>query len=248
MTSDPHLRTAGLARRFGDFTALDGVDITVPRGQLRGIIGPNGAGKTTLFNLLSGLLKPTAGEIWFDGLEITGLPAHRVARRGMARTLQIASAFESLTVLENAVGAVNGTKPLLTPLGSYHRDEPTRSRAMASLERVGIRDLADTRVGDLSHGDARLLELALAMASDPDLLLLDEPTAGLAPGEVDDLTDLIRDIAAEVTVLLVEHNMDVVMDVADRLTVLNQGTVLAEGTPAAIRENDRVRDVYFGRR
>lgn len=248
MTTDPHLRTADLTRRFGDYLALDGVDISVPRNELRGIIGPNGAGKTTFFNLISGLILPSAGRIWYDGEEITTLPAYRIARRGLARTLQIASAFESLSVLENAMGAVNGTKSVLSPVARFRRDQETRDRAMAALERAGLAHVAETRAGDLSHGDARLLELALAMATDPDLLLLDEPTAGLAPGEVHTITDLIEDLAGEMTVLLVEHNMDVVMEIADRLTVLNQGVILAEGTPAEIQTNEQVQDVYFGRR
>ncbi|MDX1747675.1 MAG: ABC transporter ATP-binding protein [Halobacteriales archaeon] len=247
MTTDVHLRTTGLTRRFGAFTALDGVDFTVSRNELRGIIGPNGAGKTTFFDLVSGLRRPSDGKIWFEGTDITGMPAHQISRRGISRTLQIASAFPSLTVLENVMGAVNGTKHLLSPVRRYRTEEAVRGRARSILDRVGLSDVSDRPVGELSHGDARVLELALALSSDPDLLLLDEPTAGLATGEIHMVTDLIADLAGDVTVLLVEHNMDVVMDVADRLTVFTNGRILAEGTPEAIRGDDRVRDVYFGR-
>ena len=243
----PVLKTVGLEKRFGDFAAVSGVDLRVERGELRGLIGPNGAGKTTLFDLVSGELAPTAGRVHFLGDDVTGVPAHLRARRGMARALQVASLFPSLSVEETLLGAIYGGRRVLDPVSSYRADEAGRERVGALVDRVGLDVSPAARVGTLAHPDRKLLEVAIALAGDPALLLLDEPTAGLSAGETAEMRALVDDLAGEVTVLLVEHDMDVVMAVADAVTVLHRGEVIADGTPGAIRDDERVRDVYFGR-
>jgi branched-chain amino acid transport system ATP-binding protein len=223
------------------------VNLAVPAGDLRAIIGPNGAGKTTLFNLITGELEHDSGTIRFAGEEISGLPPHRLFRRGMARTFQITSIFRRLTALEN----------VQTAFLSHHRRHYNifaaarriyRDEALAMLERVGLREQALKPSGILSHGDQRRLELAIALASAPRLLLLDEPTAGMAPRERHEIMALVATIAQEtgLTVVFTEHDMDVVFAVARRITVLHQGAVLAEGPPAEVRANADVQRVYLG--
>ncbi|MFB6172365.1 MAG: ABC transporter ATP-binding protein [Haloarculaceae archaeon] len=247
MSSDPLLRTAGLTRRFDEFTAVDGVDIAVDRGELRGLIGPNGAGKTTLFRLLAGDLAPSSGRVYLDGTDVTRWPAHRRARAGVARAFQVTTLFPGLSVRENVLGARNGQRRLLSPVRRYRDDEAGLAAVADLLSRVGLADRADVPVADLSHADAKTLELAVALAAAPDLLLLDEPTAGLAADETARIRDLIDDLRTEHTILLVEHDVDVVMGLADRVTVLHQGAVLAEGSPDDVRGDERVQQVYFGR-
>jgi len=245
--SEPLLRTEELRREFDGFVAVDDVDLAVERGALRGLIGPNGAGKTTLFRLLAGELEPTAGRVFLDGEDVTGWPAHRLARAGIGRAFQVTTLFPGLTVRENVLGAHNGQAQPLSPVARYRRDEAGLAAVEATLDRVGLADRTDERVADLSHADQKVLELALALATDPDLLLLDEPTAGLAADETRRVRNLVDDVRTEATILLVEHDMDVVMELADGITVLHQGRVLAEGTPDAVGADERVRQVYFGR-
>jgi branched-chain amino acid transport system ATP-binding protein len=240
------LRTEGLTRAFGSLVAVDRVDITVRRGELRSIIGPNGAGKTTFFRLIAGEVRPTAGRIWFDGRDITGLPQHRIARLGVAKSYQITNIFPRLTVLENVRVAAQGPARAFDFWSRADRRAEIRHHARAVLDRVGLGAKAHRLAAHLSHGEKRHLELAIALASDPLLLLLDEPTAGMSPEETEETMRLIRELAEGRTVVLVEHKMKVVMKVSDRITVLHQGQVLAEGTPDEIRANAAVQQTYLG--
>ena len=241
------LRTVGLRKRFGGIQAVNGVDLSVACGDLRAIIGPNGAGKTTLFNVITGDIAHDTGQIYFDGEDVSGVPPHGLCRRGMGRTFQITSIFRRLTALENVQTAFLSHHRrhfnLLVPARRLYREE-----ALAMLERVGLREQAAKPSGILAHGDQRRLELAIALASAPRLLLLDEPTAGMAPRERHEIMALVAKIAVDtgLTVVFTEHDMDVVFAVARRITVLHQGTVLAEGAPAEVRANPEVQRVYLG--
>ena len=241
------LQTIALRKRFGGVQAVSGVDLAVAPGDVRAIIGPNGAGKTTLFNLMSGALPHDSGRIYFEGEEISGVPPDALCQRGLGRTFQITSIFRRLSVFEN----------VQTACLSHHRRQFNvfrsarrlyRDEASALLARVGLGDQAERPSGVMSHGDQRRLELAIALAGHPRLLLLDEPTAGMAPRERHELMDLVAGIAADtgLTVVFTEHDMDVVFAVARRITVLHQGTVLAEGAPAEVRANREVQRVYLG--
>ena len=241
------LRTAGLKKHFGGVQAVGGVDLAVPAGDVRAIIGPNGAGKTTLFNLITGDLAHDSGAIYFNDEEVSGLRPHELCRRGMGRTFQITSIFRRLTALENVQTAFlthhRRHYNILARAKSLYRDE-----TFALLERVGLREQAAKPSGILAHGDQRRLELAIALASAPRLLLLDEPTAGMAPRERHEIMALVASIAREtgLTIVFTEHDMDVVFAVAKRITVLHQGAVLAEGPPADVRANAEVQRVYLG--
>ncbi|MFO1174188.1 MAG: ABC transporter ATP-binding protein [Paracoccaceae bacterium] len=230
------LEARGLTRHFGGLKAVDGVDMDLARGEIHALIGPNGAGKTTLVGLLAGRMPPQAGTIRFAGRDITRLPAHRRVRRGIGYTFQITQIFARLSVFDNVALAVQGRGV---------RRQLARETRLA-LERVGLQDRASEIAGDLSYGHQRLLELALGLALHPKLLILDEPTQGLAAGEIDAFKRLVASLAPATTVLLIEHNMEVVMDLADRITVLNFGRVLATGTPAAIRADPAVQAAYLG--
>jgi len=240
------LRTERLTRSFGSLLAVDRVDVTIRRGELRSIIGPNGAGKTTFFRLISGEMTPTAGRIFFDEREITGLPQHAVARLGIAKSYQITNVFPHLTVHENVRVAVQGHALAFNFWSRADRLTDVRDRAAGLLATVGLGAKAGRLAAHLSHGEKRHLEIGIALASDPALLLLDEPTAGMSPEETDETMRLIRELAAGRTVILVEHKMKVVMKISDRITVLHQGQVLAEGSPEEIRANDRVQQTYLG--
>jgi branched-chain amino acid transport system ATP-binding protein len=240
----PLLATEQLTRDFGSLIAVNAVDFAVQAGELRSIIGPNGAGKTTFFRLISGEMQPSSGHIRFQGQDITRLPQHRIARLGIAKSYQITNVFPHLTVLENVRVAMQGRA--FDFWSRADRLSEVRERAAALLSRVGLAGKASLLAAHLSHGEKRHLELAIALASDPVLLLLDEPTAGMSPEETEASVTLISELAAGRTVILVEHKMRVVMNISDRITVLHQGRVLAEGTPEEIRANHEVQQTYLG--
>lgn len=236
----PLLTTRGLSRSFGGLRAVDGVDFALMPGEIRAVIGPNGAGKTTFVSLVSGRIQPSSGMIVFDGTDITNLPAYVRVRQGIAYTFQITSVFANLTAYDNVALPVQRT------LSDGRSKGAVNAGVMAALERTGLADRAHTPAGQLSYGHQRLLEVAMGLALKPRLLILDEPTQGLADSEIDNFIALVREIAASATVLLIEHNMPVVMQLADRITVFNAGKILAEGTPEAIRENAAVQEAYLG--
>jgi branched-chain amino acid transport system ATP-binding protein len=230
------LSTRGLTKQFGGLRAVGNVDFTLAKGQIRALIGPNGAGKTTFVSLLCGRIPPSSGTVMFDGQDISHLPAHKRINLGIAYTFQVTSVFANLSVDENvALAARRRFKP--AKVAGAVRD---------ALEKVGLFDRAAQNAGDLSYGHQRLLEIAMGLAQQPRLLILDEPTQGLAESEVTDFKALIRELAKTATVLLIEHNMSVVMELADQITVLNFGEILAEGTPAEIHDNADVQAAYLG--
>jgi branched-chain amino acid transport system ATP-binding protein len=241
------LEARELYKGFGGVQAVAGVSFEVARGELLAMIGPNGAGKSTCFNMLNGQLRPDSGTVRLKGRDITGIPPRRVSRLGVGRTFQITATFGSMTVAENVQTALishnRGLRGLWHPAARYHRDA-----AMALLERVGMADQGERACGVLAYGDLKRVELAVALANDPELLLMDEPTAGMAPGERVELMALTAGITRErgIAVLFTEHDMDVVFTHADRIIVLNRGEPIAEGTPEMVRADERVRALYLG--
>jgi len=247
------LRLGGVARTFGGLRAVDGVDFAVGEGEVHGLIGPNGAGKTTLLNLVSGLIRPSGGEISLGGRRIDRLPSHRIAALGITRTYQNIRLFPALSAVENVlVGShLRRSDPLwkrMLFLPGYRREEADAlQRALAFLARVGMEERARERASNLSYGEQRRVEIARALASSPRVILLDEPTAGMNPTEVSSIASLIREVTRTgQSVLLVEHNVKLVMDVCDRITVLNFGKVIADGTPAAVATDPAVIAAYLG--
>jgi branched-chain amino acid transport system ATP-binding protein len=241
----PILRTEQLTVRFGGLTALNQVSISVEPGEVRAIIGPNGAGKSTFFNCVTGVLRPTAGRILFDGEDITGLPPHRVARKAIARSYQITNILPGATVLENVRIAAQSRRHAWSLLRHHRAWGDVLERAREVLRAVGLADKEDEQAANLSHGEQRNLEIGIALATEPKLLCLDEPTAGMSVTETRATVELIRRIAPDHTILIVEHDMEVVMGLAHTITVLHYGRVLAEGTPAEIQANPRVQEVYL---
>jgi branched-chain amino acid transport system ATP-binding protein len=240
------LRATNLSKSFGGLMAVKEVDFDLPEGEIRAVIGPNGAGKSTLVGLISGRLPPSTGRIRFDGADITRLPAHDRVARGIAYTFQITSVFANLTCRENVVLAAQ--RRHLAEAGLFGRvdEDAVAEDAVRVLERVGIADRADVPAKEMAYGHQRLLEIGMGLALDGKLLILDEPTQGLSDSEIANFLDLIRGVAETKTVLLIEHNMTVVMELAQRITVMNFGEILAEGTPAAIRADDAVQRAYLG--
>jgi branched-chain amino acid transport system ATP-binding protein len=247
MTEPLALSLSGVSKAFGGLRAVDEVALSVQPGERRALIGPNGAGKTTLFNLVSGELSPSAGRITLFGRDVTALPQHRRAALGLARTYQITNLFPNLTVLENlllAVQALERTKLiLLRPVTSYHH---LYERARSLLDSVGLTGKEGEVVKNLSHGDQRQIEVAMALASRPRLLLLDEPTAGLSPAESLMMTGLLKGLDAGITLLIIEHDMDVAFGLADRVMVLHNGKVIADGSRDEVKANPLVAEIYLG--
>jgi branched-chain amino acid transport system ATP-binding protein len=239
------LRTEALTVRFGGLTALGGVDFEVQPGEIRAIIGPNGAGKSTFFNCLTGVIRPTSGRILLEGESIAGLPPNRISRRGIARSYQITNILPNATTLENARIAAQSRRHGWSMLKHHADFHDIIDKAHAVLEAVGLAAKADELAANLSHGEQRNLEIGIALATEPKLLCLDEPTAGMSAAETHDTMQLVRRIAKDLTILVVEHDMQVVMELANRITVLHYGEVLAEGTPAEIQQNPRVQEVYL---
>ncbi len=243
----PLLQTRGLSRSFGGLRAVDSVDFSLNEGEIRAIIGPNGAGKTTFVSLVCGRIAPSAGTILFEGVDVTRLPAHQRVKRGIAYTFQITSIFANLSVFDNVAFFFFYRLPPRSAWSISRFSAADLRRGVASaLERVGLADRAEQAAGKLAYGHQRLLEVAMGLALEPRLLILDEPTQGLSDAEIDGFIALVRDIARSATVLLIEHNMPVVMALADRITVMNGGAVLAEGTPAEIRADSAVQHAYLG--
>jgi branched-chain amino acid transport system ATP-binding protein len=244
------LEVRGVSKRFGSLVALRDIALSVPKGELRAIIGPNGAGKTTLFNLVSGFFAPTTGTIAFDGRDITALPAHERVVLGIARTFQITEIFPELTVFENVRISTEVTDGYrLRPWISRAESAVVHRQVDETLELTGLSAKADRLVGELAHGDQRAAEIAMALALRPRLLLLDEPTAGMGEQETYEITQLIHRLHGDgsLTIVLIEHDMRVIFHLADRITVLDQGGLLAEGTPEEIAANEAVQAAYLGK-
>jgi branched-chain amino acid transport system ATP-binding protein len=243
----PLLEARGLSKRFGGLEAVSGVDLRLERGEIRALIGPNGAGKTTLVGLISGRLPPTAGEVRFGGRDITGLRSWERAALGIVYTFQVTSIYRNLSVRDN-VGLAAQRRRLQGVLDWLALDSAAVAKDVdAALERVGLAGLGARQAGTLAYGHQRVLELAMALALEPALLVLDEPTQGLAGDEIDALCRLAREISGTTTVLLIEHNMAVVLELADRVTVMDRGRVIAEGTPREIEAHPEVQRAYLGR-
>jgi branched-chain amino acid transport system ATP-binding protein len=242
----PILSTEGLSVRFGGLSALDNIDFAVAPNELRAIIGPNGAGKSTFFNCLTGVLLPSSGRIRFNGEDITGLSPDRVSQKGIARSYQITNILPNATTLENARIAAQSRRHGWSLLTHHRAYRDIIEKAEAALAAVGLLGKAGELAANLSHGEQRNLEIGIALATEPTLLCLDEPTAGMSAAETHQTMELVRRIARNLTILIVEHDMQVVMELAHRITVLHYGRILAEGTPAEIQRNQKVLEVYLG--
>jgi branched-chain amino acid transport system ATP-binding protein len=245
--TEPVLRCAQLTKRFGGLTAVDNLSFELAGGRPHAIIGPNGAGKTTFFNVISGMLPADSGRVFFLGRDITNLPPHEISRLGIKRTLQIKSVFPQLSVAENLWVTRQASERFLNPFRPAARDRATRAKVEEVLQQVGLAPLAQRQAGTLSHGDVALLEIGMALISEPRLLLLDEPTCGMSPAETERAVEKIRELARAIDVIIIEHDMTVVFEIANDITVMAQGAILASGAPEAISADERVREAYLGR-
>ncbi len=243
----PVLEVIALQKSYGGLIATNNVSLSVAENEFHALIGPNGAGKTTIISQLFGEVMSDSGTIRLDGRDVTSLPTHRRVRRGMARSFQVTTLVQDLSVLDNMILAIQSQDGhAFHFFRKFSKDKSLVSRAMNALDAVGLKARAQEEVSNLSHGEQRLLELGLALSGKPKLLLLDEPMAGLGPEEGRAMTEFLRKVKGSTTVVLVEHDMDTVFDLADRITVLVRGTVVASDAPAAIRQNEMVREAYLG--
>ncbi|HEX7926480.1 MAG TPA: ABC transporter ATP-binding protein [bacterium] len=245
--SGPCLSLSGVGKTFGGLNAIQALDLNVHPGDRKGLLGPNGAGKTTLFNLITGLLPPSRGSIKLFGQDVSRWSSHRRAALGMARTFQITNLFPKLTVLENVMLAVQGLRPMKFSMWRFQSSYRAASeKAQDLLERTGFWHHRDTQVRHLSHGEQRQIEIVMALASDPKLLLLDEPAAGLSVAESKQVAEFLNRLDPSLTILMIEHDMDVAFSVVNTIAVLHAGTVVEEGTNEQIRKSARVRELYLG--
>jgi len=246
MSQSPAIELKNVGRRFGALQAVRDVTFDVARGERHAVLGPNGAGKTTLFNTIGGDFPPTAGSIKLFGEEISHIPAHRRARRGIGRTYQQSLLFDGLSVRDNLFVAVRGVRPNRFSFLVPRRDDAFVAKARDVAERVRLSHVLDIAVGDLSHGQRRQLEVGMALASDPKLLMLDEPAAGLSPVERPELSKLLKDLPRDLTIVLIEHDMDVALPFADLVTVMKDGAVVVSDTPDRIQDDPVVHEIYLG--
>ncbi len=242
----PILQVEGLTKTFGGLLAVNKVDFELPEGELHAIIGPNGAGKTTFFNLISGLLSADTGRVVFQGEDITGKAPHEISQRGMSRTLQIKSVFNGLTVYDNIWIAAHSRSKFLHPFRSKKKYTDTAQQVEKVLEEMGLTHYAYEVAGNLSYGDLCLVEIAIALATRPRLLLLDEPVAGMSPEETEKTVLKIQELAKKLSVILIDHDMEVIFGIADVITVMNQGGILSKGSPEVIAKDRRVQEAYLG--
>jgi branched-chain amino acid transport system ATP-binding protein len=243
----PILKTQDLTIAFGGLKAVDGVNLQIEKGQLTSVIGPNGAGKTTLFNLLTGFYRPTHGRIFFDNREITSMPIHKIVKLGISRSFQLLKIFNEMTVFENVRVAVQAQMNHgMEFFVSCDRLIDVRKRAEEILEEIHLTPKAFIEAKNLSYGDKRILEIGLTLAGNPQVLLLDEPTCGVGGHERSGVARFIHDLAQKWTIMLVEHNMSIVMDISDRILVMQQGRIIADGTPGEIKNNETVKEIYLG--
>ena len=241
------LETENLTKRFGGLTAVNKVNLRIQTNHLTSVIGPNGAGKTTLFNLLTGLLPSSGGRIFFEGKEITGLPPYKIVKVGIGRSFQIINSFTDLSLFENIRLAVQAEKghgfEMLSSIAAF---KDLNERTLEIIRALGLEGKEDILVKNLSYGDKRVLEIGIALASKPRLLLLDEPTSGLASRDTGRITEFIKDLAKNLTIVVIEHDMNLVLTISDHIVVLHQGQIIAEGAPQAIRQNNDVQEAYLG--
>lgn len=246
MSDNVMLEINGLGISFGALLAVNDLSFSAPRGKITSVIGPNGAGKSTLFNLVSGALSPQRGRVSFAGRDVTGWPTHRLLAAGLSRSFQITNLFFELSVYENLRLASQVLEPIARALLPIGRSTVARNRAEELLERFSLSEKATELAGHLSHGEQRRLEIAMALACRPKMLLLDEPTQGMSHGDTQATAAMIKGLAGDLTILLIEHDIDVVMDLSDQVIVMHQGAKLAQGTPAEVRENTAVQKAYLG--
>jgi branched-chain amino acid transport system ATP-binding protein len=241
----PILRTELLSVRFGGLAALSEVNFAVMPGEVRAVIGPNGAGKSTFFNTLTGVLRPTSGHIFLNNEDVTGLPSNAISQKGIARSYQITNILPNATAFENVRIAAQSRRHAWNMISHHDAFADLNTKAETALQLVGLLDKAYELASNLSHGEQRNLEIGIALATEPKLLCLDEPTAGMSAAETADTIELVRRIAKQLTILIVEHDMEVVMGLCDRITVLHYGRILAEGSPEEIQKNEKVLEVYL---
>ncbi len=241
------LETVSVTMRFGGLTALDGVTYSVQEGEVRGIIGPNGAGKTTLFNVITGELKPTSGKIFLRGKEVTSLPPHVICQEGVSRTFQLTFIFPEMTVYDSIWVGVNArARRPWNPFVLAHQVADLSQKTEEICRLVGLEERRNELASNLSYGDQKILEIAMALSTEPSILLLDEPTQGVSPQETENIAAVIEKLSKKITIILIEHSMDVVLRLCSSITVLNEGRVVAEGSPKQISKNEEVQRVYLG--